>query len=112
MKKITSILVLLSVLSLILTSLSIPLVWAADDFWVKMSDTPTEMQYCGVAVVNGKICVIGEGDSFNYEYDPETDTWTSKTLMPTARSGFGTAVYQNKIWASWTIKTHRTFLTI
>jgi N-acetylneuraminic acid mutarotase len=67
-----------------------------EDFWVKMSDIPTGMQYCGVAVVDGKIYVID--DSFTYEYDPETGTWTSKTPMPTARNGFGTAVYQNKIY--------------
>jgi len=95
-KKSTFLLVLLLFLSVVLPAFSVPLVLAADDFWVKMSDIPTGMQYCGVAVVNGKIYVID--DSFTYEYDPETDTWTSKTPMPTARSGFGTAVYQDKIY--------------
>ena len=38
------------------------------------------------AVVNGKIYVIG-GNS-NFEYNPDTDTWTTKKPMPTPRSTF------------------------
>jgi N-acetylneuraminic acid mutarotase len=34
----------------------------------------------------------------NEEYDPETDTWTKKASMPTPRSDFGIAVYENKIY--------------
>ena len=44
--------------------------------WAKMSDVPIEIstsQGDRVSVVNGKIYVIGK--SFNYEYDPETDTF-------------------------------------
>ena len=36
--------------------------------------------------------------SINQEYDPATDTWTTKTPMPTPRAIFATAVYQNKIY--------------
>lgn len=57
----------------------------------------------GVAVVNGKIYAIGGNTQngivgTNEEYDPEMDTWTFKTPMPTPRDGFGIAVYQNKVY--------------
>jgi N-acetylneuraminic acid mutarotase len=87
---------LLFILCFVLSTLSFPLVYATEDFWVKMSDVPIEISGARAAVVNGKIYVIG--NSFNYEYDPETDTWTSKTPMPTGRSGFAVAVYQNKVY--------------
>jgi len=51
------------------------------------------------AVVNGKLYVFGgySGPSgvFNFveEYDPATDTWTSKAPMPTTRSLATAAVY-------------------
>jgi N-acetylneuraminic acid mutarotase len=61
--------------------------------------------------VNGKIYAIGgstkAGGPQNYtggfvgtneEYDPETDTWTLKSLMPTPRSDFRLEVVHNKIY--------------
>jgi N-acetylneuraminic acid mutarotase len=44
------------------------------------------------AYVNGMFSNIVE------MYDPETDTWITKTLMPIYRSGFGIAVYSGKIF--------------
>jgi N-acetylneuraminic acid mutarotase len=96
---------LLFILCFVLSTLSFPLVYATEDFWVKMSDVPIEISGARAAVVNGKIYVIG--NSFNYEYDTETDTWTSKTPMPTVRSGFGVAVYQSKVYV---IGGHQAFL--
>jgi N-acetylneuraminic acid mutarotase len=67
----------------------------------------------GVVAVNGKIYAIGGStasgtyppDMFyggfvgtNEEYDPTTDTWTTKVLMPTPRAYFAIAGYQNKIY--------------
>jgi hypothetical protein len=57
----------------------------------------------GVAAVNGKIYAIGGNTQngvvgTNEEYDPETDTWTYKTPMPTPSNSFATAVYQNKVY--------------
>jgi N-acetylneuraminic acid mutarotase len=76
----------------------------------------------GVAAVDGKIYAIGGSkangsvtssppqliitnerfvDGFvgtNEEYDPTTDSWTCRESMPTARIGFATAVYQEKIY--------------
>jgi hypothetical protein len=59
-------------------------------------------------VVNGKIYVIGS--STNYLYSPEFNGLFKKTPMPTPRSGFGLAVYQDKIYTiggsiGWTQET-------
>ncbi|HSV49281.1 MAG TPA: kelch repeat-containing protein [Candidatus Acidoferrales bacterium] len=64
----------------------------------------------GVAVVDDKIYAIG-GDArygawpysgstvgTNEEYNPATDTWTTKASMPTARSQFAITAYQGKIY--------------
>jgi N-acetylneuraminic acid mutarotase len=91
---------------------------AAENSWVQKAHMHEARNNFGVAVVNGKIYVIG-GDTFsgtwtysmglidhtngtivgtNEEYDPATDTWTSKTFMPTPRTAFATAVYNDKIY--------------
>ncbi len=55
-------------------------------------------------MANGKIYAIGglNGSSLplntNEEYNPNTNRWSTKTAMPTARSGFAIATYQNKIY--------------
>jgi N-acetylneuraminic acid mutarotase len=64
---------------------------------------PTERGDHGIAEVNGKIFVIGgrndnENLVNNEVYDIFTDTWSVKADMPTARSSFSIAVYQNKIY--------------
>lgn len=80
----------------------------ATDTWSRKADMPTARQGLSANVVNGKIYAIGGGDVSSYsnpkafstveEYDPETDTWTTKTEMPTAR-GFHTAnVIDGKIY--------------
>jgi N-acetylneuraminic acid mutarotase len=55
-------------------------------------------------VVNGKIYLISgstvseyTNGTFNKVYDPETDTWTTKTPMPAAASGAST-VFDGKIY--------------
>jgi hypothetical protein len=47
-------------------------------------------------VVDGKIYVMK--GSVNYEFDPATNIWSHKTRMPTPRSMFGLAVWQDKIY--------------
>ena len=65
---------------------------------------PTARGGLGVAVVNGKIYAIGGYNldsgylTTNEEYDPATDTWTTKKPMPTPRTDLAIAVYQNKIY--------------
>ena len=66
-----------------------------ENFWTAQAPVP-EAGGGEAAVVNGKIYVIG-GDA-NFEYNPDTDTWTTKKPMPTPRSHFGIAIYQNKIY--------------
>jgi N-acetylneuraminic acid mutarotase len=59
----------------------------------------TARSFFEVAAVNGKIYAFGgNGANTTEEYDPETNTWTSKAAMPTTRSGFAVAVFQNKIY--------------
>jgi N-acetylneuraminic acid mutarotase len=83
---------------------------AVDNSWKTKAPMPTARAFLGVAVVNGKIYAIGGGNNgnntvagptllnVNEEYDPVTNTWTTKEPMPTARQFFGIAVYNNKIY--------------
>jgi N-acetylneuraminic acid mutarotase len=74
---------------------------------------PTARAGLGVVAVNGKIYAIGgttasgtyPPDMFaggfvgtNEEYDPATNTWSTKASMPTPRDYFAIAAYQNKIY--------------
>jgi N-acetylneuraminic acid mutarotase len=97
-----AVLIVLLVLSFVLSTFSLPLVTATDDSWTSMEPMPTARNGFGVAVVEGKIYVIGGSNGSllgtNEMYDPVTDTWTTQTPMPTPRIGFGIAVYQNKIY--------------
>ena len=82
--------------------------------WVSKAPMQTARSRLGVAEVNGKIYAIG-GDDTNLMgncigpsigtlvnttemYDPETDAWSFRASMPTARCSFAVAVYQNKIY--------------
>jgi len=70
----------------------------------KEADMPTGRWELSTCVVEGKIYAIG-GASFNQplptveEYDPATDTWTTKKPMDTARQGLSTSVVNGKIYA-------------
>ncbi|MEK7400479.1 MAG: kelch repeat-containing protein, partial [Candidatus Poribacteria bacterium] len=80
------------------------------DTWIKKADMPTPRSNLAVAELNSKIYAIG-GASFDAggnivkvfstveEYDTETDTWTKKADMPTARFGFATSSLNGKIYA-------------
>ena len=76
---------------------------AVENSWKIMANLPDSGLGPGVAVVNGKIYVIGgtgkEGYlSTNVEYDPATNNWALRKPMPTPREAFGIAVYKNKIY--------------
>jgi N-acetylneuraminic acid mutarotase len=65
---------------------------------------PTAREWLTVGVVGGKIYAIGgtSGGSFLTtveEYNPATNTWTTKTPMLTGRSGLAVGVVNNKIYA-------------
>jgi hypothetical protein len=121
MKKLTTTVALLLSLVIFLSILSIPLVSAAENYWVTKKSMRQARSGLGVAAVNGKIYAIGgviasgfvpsspgsavyagktsvEVTGTNEEYDPATDTWTYKESMPTPRAVFAIAVYQNKIY--------------
>jgi hypothetical protein len=66
---------------------------------------PTGRTYLSTSAVNGKIYAIGglttSGNHVSQmeEYDPATNTWTTKADMPTARSGLATSAVNGKIYA-------------
>ncbi|MDR0372417.1 MAG: hypothetical protein LBI79_02470 [Nitrososphaerota archaeon] len=73
--------------------------------WTAMKPMPTARGDFGVAVVAGKIYVMGgtnetsETLSIVEEYNPSTNEWITKAPMPTPRSGLALAVYNGKIYA-------------
>jgi N-acetylneuraminic acid mutarotase len=82
----------------------------ATNTWTTKSEMPTARQGLSTNVVNGKIYAIGGGvgSSSSYssvetfstveEYDPATDTWTTKSDMPTARGFHSANVLDGKIY--------------
>jgi hypothetical protein len=51
-----------------------------------------------LAVYQNKIYVIGEGNGTTQVYDPATDTWETKTPMPTPRTQLDANVVNGKIY--------------
>lgn len=92
----------------------------AENSWAAKAPMHEAKSNLGVAGVNGKIYAIGgisvpsvvdfkaittlslpsepKDVGTNEEYDPSTNTWSSKAVMPVARSDFAVAVVQNKIY--------------
>ena len=109
---------LLLISTLLLTSFYVALKPASantltENSWVSRAPMHQARGGLGVATLNGKIYAIGGSiasgpyppDFFaggfvgtNEEYDPATDTWTTKASMPTPRDYFAIAAYQNKIY--------------
>ncbi|MEM3881249.1 MAG: hypothetical protein QXD19_05840 [Candidatus Bathyarchaeia archaeon] len=87
---------------------------AVEDTWVSRAPMQQARAGLGVVAVNGKIYAIGwstaSGSAYppdifaggfvgtNEVYDPETDTWSYRTPMPTPRAYFAIAAYKNKIY--------------
>lgn len=79
----------------------------ATDTWVDKAPMPTSRDGLGAAVFQGKIyCFGGRNVSKDYSistnvnevYDTETDSWETKTPMPTARSGLQANEVDEKIY--------------
>jgi hypothetical protein len=91
----------------------------AENSWTSKAPMKVARSGIGVAVVNGKIYAIGGSTASgslpgvnggavlgyqdlgghvgtNEEYDPETDTWTTKKSMPTPRIVFATPSAKTK----------------
>ena len=81
---------------------------AVEDTWIQKADMPTPRRAFSSSVVDGKIYVFGgapwggarkaEATASTEEYDPATDTWTTKADMPTARWGSSASVVNGKIY--------------
>jgi N-acetylneuraminic acid mutarotase len=78
------------------------------DIWIQKEDMPTGRWLLSASVVNGIIYAIGGSPyaSVNSEvlstveaYDPTTNTWTTKTNMPTKRWYLSTCAVGGKIYA-------------
>ena len=104
----TLLLIAATLISALIAPLSVAPAEAATETtsnWKTLTDMPTARGEFGVAVVAGKIYVIGGVNENNQplgtveEYNPLTDAWTNKMSMPTPRSGLAVAVYNNKIYA-------------
>jgi N-acetylneuraminic acid mutarotase len=68
----------------------------ATDSWTTLPDLPTQRNHIAGAVVDNKFYVVGGrfGAGFRTDmtnalemFDPATNTWTTKTPMPTVRGG-------------------------
>jgi N-acetylneuraminic acid mutarotase len=79
----------------------------ATDTWTEKASMPTPKANFGTAVYQNKIyCIGGENlwkndlniTNANEVYDTETDTWQTKTPMPTARYGLEANVVNGKIY--------------
>jgi RNA polymerase sigma factor (sigma-70 family) len=74
------------------------------DKWTKKANMLTARFGASAVAVNGKIYVIGGGNSAAQavpnveEYDPKIDKWTKKTDMPTAKAGSAFAEINGKIY--------------
>jgi N-acetylneuraminic acid mutarotase len=97
--------------SLSLVTANTLIVNAAENYWILKAPTHIARVGAGMATVNETIYVIGGSQTLNYSYhffsvtlnateayNPATDIWTEKTSMPTSRTRFGTAVFQNRIY--------------
>jgi hypothetical protein len=79
------------------------------DYWTSKAPLPPTWpgpyRACAGAAVNDRIYVIGGYGTYggwtnvNQEYNPATDTWTTKAPMPAPRGYFGMGVVNNKIYA-------------
>ena len=92
-----SICVLLLICAFALTSIAPSCECSSGNPWTARTSLPTPVSGLEAAVAYGKIYAIG--GSVNYEYDPISDAWVTKTSMPTLRGdGVAVASYQNKIY--------------
>jgi N-acetylneuraminic acid mutarotase len=79
------------------------------DNWSQGASIPTAVALAGAGATSGemapkRIYVIGGYPSYdevrlNQVYDPETDTWSSGSQMPTARHSLGVAVVNDILYA-------------
>ena len=92
------------------------------DTWTTRASIPTHRNAASGGVIDGKLYVVG-GCRFDdcrigvttilEMYDPATDTWTTKTPMPTARFAMASGVIAGKllcgggIYILWRVSRHQ-----
>jgi N-acetylneuraminic acid mutarotase len=87
------------------------------DTWDFIESMPTPRSQCDLAVVDGKIYVIGGTSNFPYptstllEYDPTMDSWTVKSDMPTPRRLLSASVIDDQIYVMGGIDSSETYLS-
>jgi hypothetical protein len=71
--------------------------------WINKTNTPQGGAIRGIAAVNGKIYAFGvyQYNETSYattaEYDPSTDTWTTKSPMRQPRTNFATTITKQNL---------------
>jgi N-acetylneuraminic acid mutarotase len=87
----------------------------AANTWAEKQDLPiaTGLQSPILRAVGGKLyCIGGYNSTLNvwydtvYQYDPGSDTWATKTSMPTGREDMGSAVIGNFIYVFGGLKNN------
>ena len=82
-KKLTPFLIVILLVSMFIVTVQLPVVGAAGNSWTTKESMPTARGGLGVAVVNDQIYAIGGSNNdtqlgVTEEYNPVTDTWTTK----------------------------------
>lgn len=74
--------------------------FAQDSLWTKKSDLQFPRWHTSASYIEGKIYVIGGVDNYNTveAYDIETDSWETKTYMPTGRAFVSSGVVDSNIY--------------
>ncbi|GJL70847.1 MAG: hypothetical protein NMNS01_00460 [Nitrosomonas sp.] len=77
--------------------------------WTTATPLPEGRHHAGIAVLNGKLYVIGgfaqsllsvwKAVPTVYQYDPVTAVWRELAQMPTARGALGVTVYRDRLYA-------------
>jgi N-acetylneuraminic acid mutarotase len=110
MKLILAVLILVFSLSFA-AGASVPPAYSDENYWIIKTPMHVARVAAGIAAVNETIYVFGGSQTLNVSnhyfsttinatesYNLIIDAWTEKASMPTSRSYFGTAVYQNRIY--------------
>lgn len=78
---------------------------STDNSWTRVADLPAEVFDNSATVLDGKVYSIGGGSTTGTEratwvYDPDTDSWSELTALPTSRAKPGVATVGGKIYVT------------